>query len=159
MIEDFSGTPASRWEFITDQVMGGVSTGRVSLEGDAGQTVLHLQGAVSTANNGGFIQARLKLANRLPETAQGLELKVKGNGQIYYIHARTRGTILPWNFYQASFEVTPEWTVVRIPFGSFKPQGRLLSKTLVAEAVMSFAVVAFGRDHNADVWVASLGCY
>lgn len=160
MIEDFSGTPASKWEFITDQVIGGVSTGRVSLEGDAGQTMLHLQGAVSTANNGGFIQARQKLANRLPETAQGLELKVKGNGQIYYrstpAHAEPfcRG-----NFYQASFAVTPEWTVVHIPFGNFKAQGRSLGKTLVAEAVKSFAIVAFGRDHNADVWVASMGCY
>ena len=42
MIEDFSGTPASRWELITDQVMGGVSTGRVAIESDSGQTVLHL---------------------------------------------------------------------------------------------------------------------
>lgn len=75
MIKDFSGTPASRWEFITDQVMGGVPTGRVSFEGDAGQTVLHLQGAVSTANNGGFIQARLKLANpqRKPASSANCE--------------------------------------------------------------------------------------
>ena len=68
MIEDFSGTPALRWEFISDQVMGGVSTGRVSLERDetARQTVLHLRGSVSTKNNGGFIQARLKLPRKRP---------------------------------------------------------------------------------------------
>lgn len=159
MIEDFSGTPALRWGLVTDQVMGGVSTGRVSLEDDTGQTVLHLQGAVSTANNGGFIQARLKLANRLPKTAQGLELKVKGNGQTYYIHARTFGTVLPWNFYQAPFSVSPEWQVVRIPFSTFKAQGRLLSTTVAAEAIRTLAVVAFGRDHDADVWIASIDYY
>ena len=159
MIEDFTGTPASRWEFITDQVMGGVSTGRVALESDSGQTVLHLQGVVSTANNGGFLQARLKLPNRLPKTAEGIEVKVKGNGHTYYIHARTGGTILPWNFYQASFEVTSGWRVVRIPFTDFKAQGRLLGKTLAAEAIKSVAVVAFGRDHNADVSIASIDYY
>ena len=55
MIEDFTGTPAVRWEFISDQVMGGVSTGNVSLEREGDQSILHLQGVVSTKNNGGFI--------------------------------------------------------------------------------------------------------
>ncbi len=159
MIEDFSGTPASRWEFISDQVMGGVSTGQVSLESEAGQTVLHLQGAVSTKNNGGFIQARLKLPQRLPKAARGLELKVRGNGQTYYLHARTSGTVLPWNFYQAPFDVTADWKVVRIPFQDFKAQGRLLRGALLAEAIKSLAVVAYGRDHTADVSVASIGYY
>jgi hypothetical protein len=60
MIEDFTGAPAARWAFFSDQVMGGVSTGNVTLEREGGQQVLHLQGTVSTKNNGGFIQARLK---------------------------------------------------------------------------------------------------
>jgi len=159
MIEDFSGSPASRWDFISDQVMGGVSTGRVSLEAERGQTILHLQGNVSTKNNGGFIQARLKLSERLPKDARGLELKVKGNGQTYYVHARTGGTILPWNFYQASFDTTSDWVILRIPFDSFMPQGRMIRKTLVADAIRSLAVVAFGRDYTADVSVASIGTY
>ncbi len=159
MIEDFSGSPASRWEFISDQVMGGVSTGQVSLDREGEQTVLHLQGAVSTKNNGGFIQTRLKLAERLPKAARGLELKMRGNGQTYFIHARTSGTILPWNFYQAPFDVTADWTVVRIPFGDFQAQGRMLRGTLLAEAIKSLAVVAYGRDHTADVSVASIEYY
>ena len=161
MIEDFTGTPAARWDFISDQVMGGVSQGQVVLGADArgGPTVLHLQGSVSTQNNGGFIQARLKLPDRLPPTARGLELRVKGNGQIYYIHARTRGTLLPWNFYQASFPTGSDWAVVRIPFADFSAQGRLLRKSLLAEAIVSIAVVAYGRDHIADVSVARIGYY
>jgi hypothetical protein len=159
MIEDFSGTPAARWEFISDQVMGGVSTGQVTLRQEGGQTVLNLQGSVSTANNGGFIQARLQMPDRLPQNAEGLELKVKGNGQTYYIHARTGGTILPWNFYQAAFDAAPEWATVRIPFQRFEAQGMLLRDTLGAGAIKSIAVVAFGRDHAADVSVANIGYY
>ena len=115
--------------------------------------------ALATDNNGGFIQARLKLSERLPKTANGLELKVRGNGKTYYIHARTGGTILPWNFYQAAFEATSDWMVVRIPFDEFTAQGRMLRKTLLADAVKSIAVVAYGRDHMADVLVASIGYY
>ena len=62
MIEDFSGTPDARWEFISDQVMGGVSTGTVALEREGPQGFVHLTGDVSTKNNGGFIQARLQLS-------------------------------------------------------------------------------------------------
>jgi hypothetical protein len=159
MIEDFSGKPEQRWDFFTDQVMGGKSTGQILLEGDAGQTVLHLQGDVSTRNNGGFIQARLTLPERLPKDARGLEVKVKGNGQTYYIHVRTGGTVLPWNFYQAAFDTTSDWQVVRLPFKDFTAQGRLLRKTFSADAVKSLAVAAFGRDHTADVSVASIGYY
>ena len=159
MIEDFKNAPDKRWEFISDQVMGGVSEGRVSLDEGDGQTVLRLQGKVSTANRGGFIQARLKLAERLPKEAEGLELKVRGNGQKYYIHARTSGTVLPWNFYQAPFDVSEGWATVRIPFTAFEAQGMLVSKRLKAEAVKSIAVVAYGRDHTADVSVASISTY
>ncbi len=159
MIEDFSGTPASRWEFISDQVMGGISTGLVTFRQEDGQTVLNLQGSVNTANNGGFIQARLKLPTRLPQNAQGLELKVKGNGQTYYIHARTGGTILPWNYYQAPFDAAPDWTILRITFQQFEAQGMLLRDRLAADAVKSIAVVAYGRDHTADISVASIGYY
>ena len=159
MIEDFSGTPDARWEFISDQVMGGVSTGTVALEREGGQGFVHLTGDVSTKNNGGFIQARLQLSEALPAEATGLELRVRGNGQAYFIHIRTGGTLLPWNFYQGRFEVDEEWSTVRIPFASFKAEGRFLRKELSAMAVKSIAVVAYGRDHAADVSVARISVY
>lgn len=158
MIETFEGKPETRWEFFTDQVMGGVSTGRITIEKGA-QPFLRLQGQVSTENNGGFIQARLKLSERLAEGAEGIELRVRGNGQAYYLHARTKGTVLPWNFYQAQFQAGGEWTTVRVPFAAFEKQGRLLRKGLRPEAVVSLAVVAYGRDHEADLSVAGIGVY
>ena len=46
------------WRFFSDQVMGGVSEGQVSLEQDGDKVFIRLYGDVRTANNGGFIQLR-----------------------------------------------------------------------------------------------------
>lgn len=159
MLEDFKGAPEARWSFLSDRVMGGVSSGTVAFEAVDGQMALRLKGDVSTKNNGGFIQARLMLSEALPEASEGLELRVRGNGQGYYIHIRTGGTVLPWNFYQAPFEAGGDWSVVRIPFSAFKAQGMLLRKSLNAGAVKSIAVVAYGRDYAADVLVSEIGTY
>ena len=47
------------WEYISDQVMGGVSVGKVEILND-NKLFLRLSGDVSTKNNGGFIQVRKK---------------------------------------------------------------------------------------------------
>jgi len=46
------------WKFFSDQVMGGASEGKTSIEKDEGNFFLRLEGRVSTKNNGGFIQVR-----------------------------------------------------------------------------------------------------
>ncbi len=155
----FSLSDQSRWAYFSDQVMGGVSEGGATFEQADGQPVLRLTGKVSTANRGGFIQARTKLDAPLPAAAKGVVLNVRGNDQTYFVHLRTSGTILPWQYYQASFEVSGNWQEVRIPFRDFAPSGRLLRKTPDASAVRSLAVVAFGRDHNADLSVRAVGVY
>ena len=187
LLDDFNNGPQDRWEFIADTVMGGVSKGRVQFvtdvntgrsdgdgDGDGADdsnqttgTVLKLSGTVSTANNGGFIQARLPLdqtsTNPLPDSAQGIWLKTRGNDQQYFVHIRTGGTLLPWQYYQASFKTTDTWQVVQLPWDSFKPSGGLSGSLLRdvprADKVKSIAIVAFGRDHEADVEVAQIGYY
>lgn len=149
----------SRWAYFSDQVMGGVSEGRVTFEQIDNQSVLRLSGMVSTANRGGFIQARIKLDMPVPSSAQGIILNVRGNDQTYFIHLRTTRTLLPWQFYQASFEVSDAWAEVRIPFNDFAPYGRLLRKTFNVGTVRSLAIAAFGRDHSADLSVRAVGFY
>jgi hypothetical protein len=149
----------SRWAYFSDQVMGGVSEGRATFEQLDNQSVLRLTGRVSTANRGGFIQARTKLDAPLPATARGVILNVRGNDQTYFIHLRTTRTLLPWQFYQVSFEVSDIWEEVRIPFDNFAPYGRLLRQTFDVGSVRSLAIAAFGRDHNADLSVRALGFY
>ena len=155
----FSLSDQSRWNYFSDQVMGGVSKGAASFDASGDQPILRLTGKVSTANRGGFIQARTKLDAPLPATAQGVILNVRGNDQTYYVHLRTTRTVLPWQFYQASFDVSETWKQVRIPFDDFAPYGGLLRKTFDAKAVRSLAVAAFGRDHVADLSVRAVGFY
>ena len=159
MIESFKDQPETRWEFISDQAMGGVSQGRVAFDTADGRTVLHLSGTVSTANRGGFIQARLTLTTPPPPDAQGIVLRVRGNGQTYCVHARTSRTLLPWNFFQTPFDAADEWSTIRIPFSAFAARGRLFGKTLSPGSLTSIAIVAYGRDHNADVSVAQLSWF
>ena len=51
---------SQQWNFITDKVMGGVSTGKFNVEEVEGIKCYRMTGNVSTQNNGGFIQIRSK---------------------------------------------------------------------------------------------------
>ena len=155
MIEDFTGETGN-WRFFTDQVMGGVSEGQARIETDGGTAYLHLTGDVSTKNRGGFIQARRDLPAPLPGNATTLRIRVRGDGQTYFIHLRTRATMLPWQYYQAAFPTTADWRDVTLSLSDFKPSGRMLPKVLKAESIQSVALVAYGRDHAADVSLARI---
>ncbi|MBJ6722702.1 CIA30 family protein [Bacillus sp. PR5] len=84
---------------------------------------------------------------------------IRGNDQRYFVHLRTRGTILPWQYYQAGFEVNGSWTEVRLPFTDFAPSGPLLRDVPRAEGLTSVGIVAYGRNHDADISVQELGFY
>ncbi|NNE54126.1 MAG: NADH ubiquinone oxidoreductase [Sulfitobacter sp.] len=159
MTETFQNLPETRWRFFTDTVMGGVSDGRVAFLREEGAAFARMTGTVSTANNGGFIQMRRELSAAPEANAKGLRLVVRGNDQRYFVHLRTFGTILPWQYYQAGFEVTGDWTEIRLPFGAFEPSGRMLRATPRARSLKSVAVVAYGRDHDARIDVREIGFY
>lgn len=145
-IADLSRPDAPRWRFFTDGVMGGVSTGQATIADGA----LTMQGDVSTANNGGFIQARLEDV-RLPPDATRITARVRGDGQTYFLHLRTTGTMLPWQYYQAAFTAPTAWGEITLHLSDFKPSGRMLRGAPRAGDVRSVALVAYGRDHAADV--------
>ena len=159
LIENFSSHPEMRWKFIADTVMGGISSGELKFNSERGETYARMTGNVSTENNGGFIQFRMKMLNSLPEEARGLRVVVRGNDQRYFIHLRTRGTFLPWQYYQLGFEVSKKWTEVLLPFKDFKASSALLKKTPYPEGLRSIGVVAFGRDHKAEVEVLEVSYF
>ena len=159
MVENFEANPETRWRFFTDGVMGGESSGQVAFIREGEQVHARMTGRVSTANNGGFIQIRTELPDAAPTSAVGVRLIVRGNDQRYFVHLRTRGTVLPWQYYQAGFDVTEDWAEVRLPFDTFKRSERLLRLVPSGDSLKSIAVVAFGRDHVADIDVRELGFY
>ncbi|MBN2629735.1 MAG: CIA30 family protein [Rhodobacteraceae bacterium] len=159
MIKDFTMQPETGWRFFTDSVMGGVSSGQVVFLTEDGASFGRMTGRVSTANRGGFIQMRLDLSSPPPEGTTGVRLVVRGNSQRYFVHLRAKGTLLPWQYYQAGFDVTPDWAEVRLPFTAFAASGALLRTVPRPAGLTSVAVVAYGRDHDARIDVREVGFY
>ncbi len=159
MTDRFDADPQLRWSYVSDQVMGGVSEGRLAFKEEGGEQFAHMTGQVSTENNGGFIQLRKAIPKKTIDTATGAFLKVRGNGQQYYLHLRTSGTLLPWQYYQASFTTTDQWQIIKVPLTAFSRSGNWLSKAVKPSSIRSIGIVAFGRDHSADIQIAEIGFY
>ena len=102
---------------------------------------------------------RLDLEGPPPEGSLGVRLVVRGDEQRYFVHLRTTGTVLPWQYYQAGFEAPRDWVEVRLPFDAFRASGALLRSEPRARSLTSVAVVAYGRDHDAEIEVREVGFY
>jgi len=159
VIDNFQSNKNESWEFISDQVMGGVSTGKMLFKDQDTDGYLHLTGNVSTKNQGGFIQARRSLKDLVTNDIKGIKIRAKGNATKYYIHLRTSGTILPWHYYQAEFTVNQSWSDINIPLDQFKKSGGFLRNKIKPKSLRSIGIVAYGRDHTADLSVSSLSFY
>ena len=79
--ETFDPNKNRNWSFFTDGVMGGVSSGKAFFGKSGTDNFVRLEGKVSTANNGGFIQIRHSLEKYLNNDIKGISLKVRGNGE------------------------------------------------------------------------------
>ena len=163
IIDDFTDNPESQWQFYTDQVMGGVSEGMASIRFGSEGPYVRLEGLVSTANNGGFVQIRRNV-NGGSKGAEGILLKVRGNGENYFIHLNTSETIfLPQQYrfyYQADFPTSKEWNVVKLPFSTaFKRSNSQISKYFNGENVRTIGLLAYGKDHKALLEVKYLSFY
>jgi peptide methionine sulfoxide reductase msrA/msrB len=166
LIDDFSSEDSKKsfstyWEFISDRVMGGVSSGKIEFVSEDERSSLHLTGTVSLANNGGFIQARTNLnpqgrsfdARRFA----GIKLLVRGNSQQYAVQLRTADTRLAQQYYQAMFTTNGQWQEIKIPFTLFMPYS--LPSPLNTRTLKSIAIVAIGREFEADIFVDEIAFY
>ena len=115
-----------------------------------------LSGNVSTENNGGFIQIRRELKNIDLSKAKSIRLYAKGNNEKYYIFLRTTGTMLPWQYYSYEFTVNEEYNEFIMPIKDFNKSGTLLAKQINPKKITSVAIVAYGRDHVAEIYVKEL---
>jgi hypothetical protein len=159
LFENFNNDSIKNWEFITDQVMGGVSYGNAEYISEGDREFARMTGAVSLENNGGFIQIRKKVTEDFSKNISALKIEVRGNNQEYYIHIRTTGTILPWQYYQAPFLVTDNWKTLDINLIDFKRSGVMLSKKINPKNIKSIAIVAYGKEHEAFVDINNITVY
>ena len=157
---DYHSTLGSTWRLITDDVMGGVSSGQLTLDSIDNRPCLRLRGDVRLENNGGFVQAALDLNGTGAFDAsayQGVLLEVYGNDEVYNLHLRTDDVWLPWQSYRASFRAPTGWHTVRLPFADF--DGYRITTALDLERLERIGIVAIGRAFQADLCVASVALY
>ena len=156
----FGSALGSVWRIVTDDVMGGVSSGEISLHTIDNKSCLCLQGDVRLENSGGFIQAALDVENTGAADASaysGILLEVYGNDEEYNLHLRTDDVWLPWQSYRASFSAPARWQTVRLPFAQFS--GYRIGKNLDLENLERIGLVAIGRAFTADLCIAKLALY
>ena len=158
----FNSDSGKYWQYISDQVMGGVSDGEVTLEQDGQMYYARLTGNVSTRNSGGFIQLRTGISfvnsERDGKNLQGVRLNVRGNGETYDIHIITNDRAYNGDFYSATFQADSEWKMIDLPFNTFERKRYNTSK-LDAKNIRSFAIAAYGRDFTSDVSVSTIEFY
>ncbi len=157
IFEDFSEVKSiENWEFISDQVMGGVSLGRFEILKEKDIKFLRMTGNVSLENNGGFIQVRKKVYPSIEGNIKAIKLITRGNQSDYFIHIRTKFTILPWQYYQLKFKVSNQWETKILNINDFARSGSFLPKVINPSYIKSIALVAFGRDHDVELDVAEI---
>lgn len=159
LVDDFS-VPSS-WRFIGDSVMGGLSTGSISYKKDgSAENWGCLNGSVSTANNGGFIQMRRDISSEERKSLKDVAsviVEVKGNDEEYFIHLRTKGMLMPWTYYYMSFIARRELRKFTFPLDEFKRSGRFLGREFPRGGELkSIGIVAYGKDYRANLCVKKL---
>jgi hypothetical protein len=148
----------TRWQLFTDGVMGGVSKGTMVREAVAGRLAIRMQGDVSLANGGGFVQIAMDLApdgNAVDAGAwRGFELDVFGNREEYGFHLRTEGLSRPWQSYRQGFQAERHWRTVQFEFQDFVPHRTDIP--LDTRRLKRVGIVAIGRAFSADIAVGGL---
>ena len=141
------------WELVSDQVMGGVSDGTLTLEEVAGRTALRMTGQVSLENDGGFLQVARDIG---PATGfAGIAVTVLGTGPDYNLHLRTAILQRPWQSFRASFATGGGWDDLVIPFDTLTPHRT--DRDFDASDLCRLGLVAIGREFHADLSLARLG--
>jgi hypothetical protein len=157
---DMTSNLGTKWQLVTDNVMGGLSSGELTMDTYKGKKCLRMRGDVTTENNGGFLQIALSLSEQGAFDASGytgVEIEVAGNNELYNIHFRTDGLWFPWQSYRVSFTAESDWQTYRIPFSELEKYKTFHSFS--QHEIKRIGLVAIGREFQADLCLAAIGFY
>jgi monofunctional biosynthetic peptidoglycan transglycosylase len=106
------------WRVVDDGVMGGLSQGKREIENNG---ILRFFGTLSLENNGGFSSLRTGPVKLDLSGAEGVIMRVKGDGRTYQVRLSTdaeyRGREMS---FRAGFPTEKgKWTEVKVPFERF----------------------------------------
>lgn len=149
-----------KWQFFTDGVMGGLSSGKATIEKVENIKCYRMKGNVTTENNGGFIQIRTLLKPLISsENYIGVYIKIYGNDKRYAVHIRTPYTLAPWQYYSSNFIAKNEWKEVTLPFSNFKKSNVLQPNQMFNHKIKSLGIVAAFDNFTADLCISEVGFY
>ena len=156
---DLHSNMGTQWRLVTDNVMGGLSEGQLTLHSHQTKDCLRIQGNVTTENNGGFLQIALPLSDDVFDASayDGVEIEVSGNNELYNIHLRTDELWFPWQSYRSSFTASTDWQIYRIPFTELEKYKTFTS--FDKKQLTRIGMVAIGRDFEADLCLAAIRFY
>ena len=146
LLYDFSNqSQASQWRTVLDGVMGGRSTGRISMENGN----LLFQGATSLENNGGFSSMRAPVAKgAFDGDANAIRIRVKGDGRTWILG--TRGSRnMGGDAYWYRFDTKDgEWTEVTVPIAEMERHyfGRKLPGRLTPDNVRGIDFYIYDKN-------------
>lgn len=138
------------WQAVGDRVMGGVSSGRMTL--DPGGFAA-FEGEVSTAFGGGFASVRTEPRHVSLSGFAGIELRVRGDGRGYKLHLRCDPRF-DAVLYTVRFEPAPDrFADWRFRWSAFRPtfRGRAVpdAAPLDPARVVGFGLMTDGRRAGA----------
>ena len=157
---DETSNLGTKWQLVTDGVMGGLSQGQLTLDNYKGRNCLRMRGTVTTENNGGFVQIALSLSDQGDFDASaysGVEIEVAGNNELYNIHFRTGELWFPWQSYRSSFTAAGDWQTYRIPFSELEKYKTF--HKFSQDDIKRIGLVAIGREFQADLCLADIRFY
>ncbi len=107
----------SQWGVTNDDVMGGVSTSKIS---HSEENALIFSGEVSLENNGGFASFRSPIDDYDFSGYEGFLLKIKGDGKTYNLSFKPTKNFTGYNYTQKFQTDKNSWQIVKLPFKDFK---------------------------------------
>ena len=152
---------AFEWIVVNDNVMGGISRSRVSINEDG---YMLFNGNVSLEYGGGFASVRSSYENWGIGNFDGFVIKVWGDGKSYQFRCRM-GNNFNGVAYRHYFQTNNEnWQEIRLPFTKFVPtyRGRILSdiKPLDPKAIRNLGLMISDKQSgNFNLKIAWIGVY
>jgi hypothetical protein len=146
------------WDFVSDQVMGGQSQGRLVAMQENGEWLTCLQGQVSLENNGGFIQMQFDLSavDKLP-AFDGFYITWRGQAPAVAAHLKTSELPRPWQSYKNTVFPHQDWHTDYWSFAQFSPYRTGIALNL--RQVTTFGLLAIGQRGDVELCVRELGLF
>ncbi len=149
------------WMVVNDNVMGGVSRSRVSINPEG---FMVFNGNVSLDYGGGFASVRSSYENWEIGKFHGFAIKVWGDGKTYQFRCRM-GNNFDGVAYRHYFQTNNvNWQEIRLPFSKFVPtyRGRILSDPapLDPETIRNLGLMISDKQSgNFNLKIAWIGVY